>query len=128
MKHTIVWIDHKEARIFEAEGGTTDQSVVVAPGRHVHRHANEQDLRIRNHPDDEHRFFREVIHALEGAGRILLVGPAQTKLHFLRFLQKDHQPLEQRIVGVESADHPTDAQLLAHLRRYFHEPADQATS
>jgi hypothetical protein len=27
------------------------------------------------------------------------------------------------VVGIESADHPTDAQLVAHLRSYFNEPA-----
>jgi hypothetical protein len=28
--------------------------------------------------------------------------------------------LEPKIVGVETVDHPTDGQLVAHARRYFH--------
>lgn len=121
MKHAVVWIDHKEARIFEVDADEIDRSVVDSPGPHIHRHANEEALRVRNHPDDEQRYFREVSRALEGQGQILLVGPAQTKLHLFRYLHEHDRQLEAKIVGVESADHPTDAQLVAHLRSYFHE-------
>ena len=121
MKHAVIWIDHKEARLFEVDADKIDRSVVDSPGPHIHRHANEEALRVRNHPDDEHRYFHEVSRALEGHGQILLVGPAQTKLHFFRYLHEHDRQLEAKIVGVESADHPTDAQLVAHLRSYFHE-------
>lgn len=123
VKHAVIWIDQKEARIFEVDADKVEESMVSSPGRHIHRHANEIDLRVRNHPDDEHRYFREVAHALEGHGQVLLVGPAQTKLHFFRYVHEHDRQLEAKIVGIESADHPTDAQLVAHLRTYFHEPA-----
>ncbi len=128
MKHTVIWIDHKEARIFEVDADKVEPSLVTSPGPHVHRHANEVDLRVRNHPDDEHRYFRQVAHALEGRGEVLLVGPAQTKLHFLKYVHEHDRQLEARIVGVESADHPTDGQLIAHLRTYFHEAAPRSGS
>jgi stalled ribosome rescue protein Dom34 len=123
MKHAVVWNDQKEARIFEIDAEKLEQSVVHSAEPHVHRHANERDLRVRNHPDDEPRFFHEVARALEGRGHVLLVGPAKTKLHFLRFLQQHDHALERRVVGIESADHPTDPQLVAYLRHYFSESA-----
>jgi hypothetical protein len=123
MSQAIIWIDHKEARIFKVDPGATEHSVINSPGRHIHRHANEQDLRVRNHPDDEHRFFEEVARALDGAEQLLLVGPSKTKLHFLRYAQQHERALESRIIGVESADHPTDAQLVAHMRHYFGQAA-----
>ena len=123
MKHAIVWIDHREARVFEVDADTLEQSIVHAPGHHIHRHTDEADLRTRNHPDDEHRFFGEVARVLEGRGQVLVVGPSKTKLHFLRYAQQHEHALEARIVGIETADHPTDAQLVAHLRDYFHESA-----
>lgn len=123
MKHAVIWIDQKEARIFEVDADKAERSIVDSPGPHIHRHANEVDLRVRNHPDDEHRYFRDVARTLEGHGQILLVGPAQTKLHFFRYLHQHDRPLEAKVVGIESADHPTDAQLVAHLRSYFHELA-----
>ena len=122
MKHAVIWIDRKEARIFEVDADKVGQSIVDSPGPHIHRHPDEVDLRVRNHPDDEHRYFREVARALEGRGQVLLVGPAQTKVHFFRYLHHHDRPLEARVVGIESADHPTDGQLVAHLRSYFHEP------
>ena len=121
MKHAIVWIDHKEARVFAVDADTIDQSIVTAPGPHIHRHSKEHEERVRNHPDDEHRFFHEIARALDGQAEILIVGPSKTKLHFLRYVQQREHTLEPRIVGIETADHPTDAQLVAHLRHYFHE-------
>jgi stalled ribosome rescue protein Dom34 len=121
MKHAVVWIDHQEARILEVNGETIDYSIVTAPGPHLHRHANEQEMRVRNHPEDQHRFFHQVAQALEGHGQILIVGPSKTKVHFLHYVQQRERGLAPRIVGIEAADHPTDAQLVAHLRRHFHE-------
>jgi len=123
VKHAVVWIDQKEARIIEVDANKVEEALVHSPGRHIHRHANEQDLRVRSHPDDEHRYFREVAQALEGHGQVLLVGPSTTKLHFFRYVHEHDRTLEPKIVGIESADHPTDAQLVAHLRDYFRESA-----
>ena len=129
MKHAVVWIDQKEARIFEVDAEKVgqaeqvDAAIVHAPARHIHRHANEEDVRVRNHPDDEPRYFGEVAQALKDHGQVLLVGPSMAKLHFFRYLQRHDHALEARIVGIESADHPTDAQLVAHMRHYFHESA-----
>ena len=67
MKHAVVWIDQKEARIFEVDADKVEEAIVHAPGPHIHRHANEEDLRVRNHPDDEPRFFGEVARALQGS-------------------------------------------------------------
>ncbi len=121
VKHALLWIDKKDARIFEVDSDKVDESIVHSPGPHIHRHANEEDLRVRNHPDDEPRYFAEVTQALKGHGQVLVVGPSMTKLHFLRYVQGHDHVLEARIVGIESADHPTDPQLVAHLRHYFHE-------
>ena len=81
------------------------------------------DQPSRNHPDDEHQFFHEVVRALDGRGQVLVVGPSKTKLHFLRYVQKHEQAPQSRTVGIETVDHPTDAQLVAHLRACFHESA-----
>jgi stalled ribosome rescue protein Dom34 len=121
MSHAVVWIDHKEARVFAVDAKAISPSIVHSPGAHIHRHPKDQEVRVRNHPDDEQRFFQEVARTLEGDAEILLVGPSKTKLHFLRYLQRHHDALEARIVGIETVDHPTDAQLVARLRDYFHE-------
>jgi len=120
MQKLAIWMDHNEARIFHVAGSGFDEATVAAPNHHVHRHPKDQETRTHNHPDDEHRFFHEVAGKLAGADQILLVGPSVTKLHFIRYLHKHDAALEARIVGVETADHPTDRQLVAHVRAYFH--------
>jgi stalled ribosome rescue protein Dom34 len=121
LKHAAVWIDHHEARIFHVGPASSDESTLTAAGAHIHRHQKDQEVRERHHPDDEHKFFHTVARALEGQDEILIVGPSKTKLHFFRYLHQHERALEPRIVGIESADHPTDAQLVAYLRHYFHE-------
>ena len=66
MSHAVVWMDHKEARIFAIDAKAVSPSLVQAPGGHIHRHPKDQEIRVRNHPDDERRFFHEVARALEG--------------------------------------------------------------
>jgi stalled ribosome rescue protein Dom34 len=114
-----VWLDHHEARIFRIERDTFDESTLRAPTHHVKRHP-EHKAGERSHPDDAKRFFREVARALDSAAEVLVVGPSTAKLQFLKFVHEHDLKLEQRIVGVETVDHPTDAQLAAFARRYFH--------
>ena len=113
-----VWIDHHEARVFHVRAGDIDVSPIGAPHRHVQRHP--KDTRAeRQHPEDERRFFHDVAEALADADQILVLGPSTAKLQLLRYL-REHAPLvEQRVVAVETVDHPTDRQLVAQVKAYF---------
>ena len=117
-RHVAVWIDHQEARVFVIDPGKVDELVIAAP-HHVHnRHPKGPEGRT-NHPDDAKRFFHEVATSLEGVEQVLVVGPSTAKLQFLRYLQAHHHPLEPKIVGLETVDHPTDGQLVAYAKAYF---------
>jgi stalled ribosome rescue protein Dom34 len=118
MHPTAVWIDHHEARIFHAVAGKFDESTVRAPHRHVHRHPKGPTAE-HNHPDDVHRFFEDVARALDDAEPILIVGPSTAKLQFVRFLHKHQPAIEPKVVGIETVDHPTDAQIVAYAKHYF---------
>jgi stalled ribosome rescue protein Dom34 len=116
--HTVVWIDHKEARIFHVRPGAADETTVLAPQHHVHRHPQGRG-EAREHPDDAHRFFHDVARRADGADALLIVGPASAKLEFLKYLQAHEHSLESAVVGIESADHPTDGEIVARARSYF---------
>ena len=120
MRQTALWIDHHEAKVFQLDGATSDKETIPSAKQHVHRHPKSQETRTHNHPDDEPWYFDQVIAALEGDDEILIVGPSVTKLHFLRYVQKHAPTVAAHVVGIESADHPTDKQLIAHIRHYFH--------
>lgn len=124
-KYTVVFIDHKESRIFRLQRNTTTASMIRAP-HFIHRHPKESD-RAKDHPDESRRFFQEVAHSLADAEGIVIVGPSTAKLEFLKYVQKHDHLLEAKILGVETVDHPTDGQLVAYAKQYFnldvHAPA-----
>jgi hypothetical protein len=115
---TAVFIDHHEARVFHVALGSVDESTIQAPNHHVHRHPK-RGTDEHNHPDDAHHFFAEVAKALAGSEGILLLGPSTAKLEFLRYVQKHDHALESHVLGIETVDHPSDKQLVAHIKAYF---------
>lgn len=116
-RHVAIWIDHQEAKIYRIDAENIDATKVEAPGRHVHRHPTV--TAEHNHPADLRRFFGDVVHAVEDAEEILIVGPASAKLELIKYVHKHHPGLEPKVIGVETVDHPSDGQLVAYARRYF---------
>jgi stalled ribosome rescue protein Dom34 len=117
-RHVAVWLDHKEARVFHVAADGSDELTVRAPASHIHRHPKGPEG-YKEHPDDAHRFFREVVAALEGADEVLVVGPGTAKLQFIKHVHQHAHALVPKIVGVETLDHPTDPQLVAYVKSYF---------
>jgi stalled ribosome rescue protein Dom34 len=115
-----IWIDHNEARAFHVTEDSFEEHTVPSVAHHLHRHPKDQETRTRNHPQDELNFFAAVVSALEGAEEVLIMGPSVTKLRFLRYAQEHSPALASHVVGLETADHPSDRQLVAHIRHYFH--------
>jgi stalled ribosome rescue protein Dom34 len=118
-KHVAVWIDHKEARIFTLHPDHVSEATVTAPLHNTHHKHPRGPGGDEEHPDDAHRFFRDVARGLDGAEEILVVGPGSAKLEFLRYTHGHEHALEPRIVGIETVDHPTDGQLVAYTKTYF---------
>jgi stalled ribosome rescue protein Dom34 len=116
--HVAVWIDHREAKVFQIEPETFEMSKVVAPHQHVKSKALEQGTHA-----DLGGYYHEVATALKGTGALLIVGPSSAKLDFIRHLQGHHHELEAAICGVETLDHPTDPQFVAYVRHYFKDKA-----
>jgi stalled ribosome rescue protein Dom34 len=115
VRHAAVWIDHKEAKIFHIDPESFEVSHVKAPHHHVTRKAEEQG----HHAGDD-RFLHEVAEALDDAEEVLVVGPSSAKLDLIRYVHKHDHALAPKILGVETLDHPTDGQLAAYVRHYFH--------
>jgi hypothetical protein len=60
-----------------------------------------------------------VVEALEGAQQILIVGPASAKLNLVKHIHSHDKKVTDKVIGVETVDHPSDAQLVAYARKYF---------
>ena len=64
-------------------------------------------------------FLRRVAAEFATAGAILIVGPGTAKTELRTYVQQHVPHLAAKISAVESIDHPTDGQLLAHGRKFF---------
>ena len=121
-ENVAVWIDHNEARISRVFSNKPEGEVIAAPHHHHHKHPKSPEG-AKEHPEDDKRFFHEVARSLEGSAAVLIVGPSSAKLEFLKYVQKHDHALFAKIIGIETADHPTDGQLLAHAKAYFEQVA-----
>jgi hypothetical protein len=57
--------------------------------------------------------------AIADARAVLVVGPANAKTELIKHIHLFRPQIMNIITGVESADHPTDAQIVAYARTYF---------
>ena len=95
--------------------------MVYAPQQDVHKHPKGPEG-VKERPNDAKRFFHDIAQALDGTDAVLVVGPSTAKLDFLRYLHEHDRALERKIVGIETADHPTDGQVVAYAKKYFKLP------
>lgn len=116
--HAVVWIDHQLAKVvhFNADASEPVQIHATHPHQHLHHKANSIDS---GHAAVDKKFLARVADALAHSGAILVMGPASAKTELHNYLKQTHPAIAARISAVESADHPTDGQLLAHARQFF---------
>jgi stalled ribosome rescue protein Dom34 len=116
--HAIIWIDHREAKIFHID--VTDVAPVVvyshASGRHLQHKANTTGS---GHHGVDKEFFERVIAALAGIDAILITGPAGAKTELKNYMAEHHSAVAKRISAVEALDHPSDGALIALARKFF---------
>ena len=116
--HAVIWIDHREARVFHF--GVTDVERLVLhpdhPTRHIHHKANSIGS---GHVSADHDYLHAVAESVADAGAVLITGPASAKTELVEHIRVHDPELTRRIVGVETVDHPSDAQLVAHARKYL---------
>lgn len=119
--HAVIWIDHSQARIFHL-GLTGSDEVTLHPQlatRHLHHKANTVGS---GHAAPDKAFYGEVTKALTDAGEILIIGPASAKTELASHIRASSPDLAKRIVAVEAADHPSDAEIIAYAKRHFKLP------
>lgn len=113
----ILWIDSKTAKIFEFAGDEIQHRVV-----HREEQAGHHDPDAASVAHHEDHFYHQVAGHLLTTNALLVIGPSVAKDRFVHHLERHHHPdLARKVVAVESADHPTDPQLLAYARKYFTE-------
>ena len=116
--HAIIWLDHAQARIILFDSETSLTRVIRPQGGTPHLHHKANSIGAGHVPEDQ-RYLHEVGQALKGAAAVLIAGPASAKVELIKHISRHDALLLERVSGIETADHPTDGQLLDHGRRYF---------
>ena len=118
-QHAVVWLDHKEAKLFHIDSANLDVAELHV-AHHLH-HSGKTGAPAETHRKaaDDHPFFDQISTHLGGALTILVVGPANAKTELVAYLKEHHKDVASKIVGVEAAAHPSDKQIVAHARKYF---------
>lgn len=116
--HAVVWIDHREARVFHFSPTDVERLVLRPdyPTKHIHHKANTIGS---GHASPNHDYLQEVAESIADAGAVLITGPANAKTELVEHIRLRDPKLTKLIAGVETVDHPSDAQLVAYARRYF---------
>ena len=116
--HAAIWIDHREARVFHF--GPADVETLVLrpdePTRHIHHKANSIGS---GHATTSPDYLREVAQSVVNAGAVLITGPANARTELVEYIHLHDPKLGKAIAGVETVDHPSDAQLVAYARKYL---------
>jgi stalled ribosome rescue protein Dom34 len=116
--HAVVWLDHLQARIFHL-GLSGTQEVILhphMPTRHIHHKANSIGS---GHVHESEEFLQQVLDAACDAGEIIILGPSGAKTELAKYIREQNPKVGDRIVAVESADHPTDGEIVAYAKRHF---------
>ena len=116
--HAVVWIDHREARVFHFSPSEVERLVVHPehPTKHIHHKANSIGS---GHAAADHDYLHAVVEAIADAGAVLVTGPANAKTELIKHIHQHDPNVMKAISGVETVDHPSDGTLVAYARKYF---------
>ena len=112
--HAVVWLDQAEAHVIHFSRDAAESDVIKTTSQH-----RKAGVVGNNRAEDSTVYMDEVATAIAGSEEILIVGPGIEKMAFIRHLHKHHADIADKVVSVETVDHPNDGQLLAYARKYF---------
>ena len=115
--HAIVWIDHREAKIFGFDDEISYRRLENGEGDEpIHHKAGEVGP---GHIRENTQYLRAVSDALGSANEIVIAGPAQAKTELMHWMSAHAPETALRVLGVEALDHPTHGEIVAFARHYF---------
>ena len=117
-RHAVAWLDHREAKIFFFDRESADRVRLATTLSHHQTH-NKAGTIDGKHPSVNQAFYHDIVDALQPATEWLVTGPGSAKDELVSYIRDHHPQLQDRIVGVEAADHPTEPQIVAHARKFF---------
>ena len=98
--HAVIWLDHQEAHVIHFNPVAAENEVIKTHSTHPHNGGA--------HGKVEQSYLHDVIHAVANAREVLIVGPGSAKSELMKHVARHDHALSDKIVGVETVDHPSD--------------------
>ena len=116
--HAVVWLDHREAHVYFFNRDSFDEvDIQSSKAKDRLQHIGGR-MSGRRTPED-HAYLHKIVETLKPAQEWLIMGPGTAKVELVKHIHKHDHELSERIIGVETSDHPTDRQIVAHARDFF---------
>lgn len=109
--HAVVRIAHDSAQILEFDAEHLEVHKVRAHSHYTRQHGSA----VRT----DHEFFAEVCKALQGVAEVLVTGTHLIQTDFRHYVGKHSPETAKHIVGWETVNQPSEAELVAFARKYF---------
>lgn len=125
-----LWIDHKQAYLIWYKDGRIEVIAShIEPPAH-HSGGTQLGGKLNQKADTElhhndrfrmqlNKYYQQVISAIKDADSIFIMGPGEAKIEFEKAIKKN-KSLNKRLLRVETADRMTKNQMVAHVRRFYH--------
>jgi hypothetical protein len=109
--HAVVWIDHHNAKVLQFDADHVAVQKVRAPSHDAGDH--------RSPSHTEHDFFTGVCDELGGIPQVVVTGSQTALSNFRHHVTRRRPTLATRIVGWETVNHPSEAQMVVFARQYL---------
>ncbi|MFY9628502.1 MAG: hypothetical protein WAK03_10200 [Methylocystis sp.] len=116
--HAIVWIDHREAKIFLFNATEVDRMMLHPhdPSRHILYNASKEG---KDDTPSKDAFLEQVSAEICDGKAILITGPSNETSELAAHLRRHHLNIASFVVGIETIDHPSNGALIAVARLFF---------
>jgi hypothetical protein len=116
VRYMTVWIDTSQARVFDLHDTEVENLFVESSPLDIFR--VQAPTRVHPHADAD-LFFDRVARALRGASEVLVLGPDETMVEFVRHLHASEPHLRSALVGGEPFPATDNRELMRYARRFF---------
>ena len=117
--HAVIWIDHQEARVFhvhpDCDRRHNDPGAAASSPAASQRAWRGQRAPPMMRVDSSARWREPSMASMPFSSS----APPQPKLELFKYLHEHDRRLAEKVVGVESAYHPTDGENIARAKNYF---------
>lgn len=119
LNHAVIWIDHKEAHVMFLSEDADEAEIIKTKSTHPHLHHKRGEIGSGKVAFDV-KYFESVMGAVKEAKEILIIGPGSAKVELIKYAHLHEAGVAEKIVGIETVDHPTDNEVLAFARKFFY--------